>query len=270
MKTDYHVHTTLSPDGSSTLTEYCEAAAAVGCTELCITNHMDLGYHDKAFEGIVSTEGLRESILQWQTAQKAHPTLTLRLGMEVGYKPETHHESALLLSGAPFDFIINSVHDVDDMDPYEDTYYAGRSRRDAYEPYMQAVYDSLDAAYDYSVIGHYGYVMRNAPYLCPIIEPAEFRDLIDATLMRLIYLGKGLEVNTSTFKTLASPMPGKGILRRYRELGGEIITIGSDAHNASRLCSGFSDACALLQSLGYSYLTRFHEMKPEFYPIPSL
>ena len=268
MKADYHLHTTFSPDGKSSLADYCVAARQIGCTEFCITDHMDLGYHERIYEGIVSREAVHAVAAAWQKACRANPDLTILLGMEVGYKPGTDLESALLLSALPADYIINSVHDVGDEDPYFDSYFSQKTRREAYEAYLRAVYDSLDAAYDYSVIGHYGYVFRNAPYPAPVICHAEFPDLIDATLMRLIYLGKGLEVNTNTLKMLNSPMPGADVLRRYRQLGGEILTLGSDAHDTAHLCSGFSEACALLRSLGFSYLTRFREMKPEFVPLP--
>lgn len=261
---DYHFHTTQSPDGKSSLTEYCRQAQILGCTEICVTDHMDIGYSKPQFEGEKDVTIHYRQVL---AAQKAFPGLKIKLGIEVGYKAQSQHETAMLLAGAPFDFIINSVHEINNSDPYFPEFFEGKSRDEAYSSYLETVFESLDACYDFSVIGHIGYIARYAPFPAPQIQHYDYPDLFDAILMRIIYLGKGIEVNTSSLRQLHTPVPTQSILKRYKELGGEYITIGSDAHHAAALCTGYNEALALLKSLGYKYITEYNQLKPVQIPI---
>lgn len=255
---DYHVHTSFSPDGQSTLEEYCKRAELIGCEGFCVTDHLDLGYSDPKFENV---QGVQASARAQQEARKTSKIQILR-GVEAGYKAETANETAMVLSGLEFDYIINSVHEVGGKDPYFPEFFEDKTRTEAYGAYLEAVYESLDAPYEYSVVGHLGYVYRHAPYPLAVMEWSEFPDLYDGILMRLIYLGKGLEINTSSMRTSGSLMPCISVLRRYVELGGEIITLGSDSHAVRRLCEGFSHTRELLLASGVRYLADFKELKP--------
>ena len=256
--TDYHVHTAFSPDVQNTVEEYCRRAILLGCDKVCITEHLDLGYSDPAFE---NKQGVLDSAAE--QARLLSMGMPLLRGVEAGYNPDTAAETAMLLSGMELDYVINSVHEVDGVDPYYPEFFEKRSRDEAYRAYLEKVYESLDAPYDYSVAGHLGYVFRHAPYPMPVMEWNEFPDLYDAILMRLIYLGKGLEVNTSSLRTAGDTMPCMSVLRRYSELGGEIITLGSDAHAVRRLCDGFEQTEQRLLSCGLRYIASFRNMKPE-------
>ena len=254
--TDYHVHTTVSPDGKSTYAEYIKRAELIGCKGICFTDHLDLGYAQKQFENpdVLDKRPDFEQLRQ-------NTDITVLRGIEAGYIQHSAEATAELLKSERFDYVINSVHQVDGIDPYFPEYFEHKTRAEAYEKYLQAVYDSLDAPYDYSVVGHLGYVFRNAPYPEPMMEWKEFPDLYDAILMRIIYLGKGLEVNTSALKSSQSPMPCMSVLRRYAELGGEIITLGSDAHEVRRLCDRFETVRQMLLSSGLKYLADFKDMQ---------
>ncbi len=254
---DYHVHTSVSPDGQSTHEQYIARAELIGCDGICFTDHLDLGYSKKQFENADVFDKMPDF-----EKLKASTDIKVLRGIEAGFNPLTVEATKELLRGQKLDYVINSVHEVDGIDPYFDEYYQGKTREQAYGRYLEAVFESLDAPYDYSVVGHLGYVFRNSPYPLPIMEWNEFSDLYDAILMRIIYLGKGLEVNTSAFTRLQSPMPCMSVIRRYIELGGEIITLGSDAHAVRRLCDGFAEAKQLLLSSGARYIATFEDMKP--------
>lgn len=257
--TDQHLHTIFSPDGSSPMEEYCKHAEKTGCSALTFCDHLDIGYPDPKFESSIDPAAYIESFSQ---CRSAHPSLQLGLGIEAGYVPDASLRTAMFLTMLPLDFVINSVHVVQGLDPYFPEYFSEKTREQAYQAYLEAVFDSLDAPYDFSVLGHITYVSRSAPYLSPAIQWREFPDLLDAILMRTIYLGKGLELNTSSLKRIDTPMPSAGILRRYRELGGEIVTIGSDAHNSNRLCADFDRATDILADCGFRYYALFQNMQP--------
>lgn len=263
LKADYHVHTRLSYDGEGDLLEYCAKAEELGLDELCVTDHLDIGCAQMEF----NPHDQKIYLEQFENARRHFPQLELRLGMEIGYRPDTHVESAMFISALPLDFVINSIHEINDVDPYYGGYFEGKTREEAYFEYLEQVLDSLDAAYPFNVLGHIGYPARYAPYLCSSIEYREFPELIDAILLRAIYDGKGIEVNTSTVRQLGKTMPALSIIKRYRELGGEFITIGSDAHTPARLGANFNDAEALLKELGFRYTTSYQEFKPVQRPI---
>lgn len=258
---DFHFHTNLSFDGKSTLLEYCQRAAGLGVTVLCSTDHYDLLYRGAPVPRVPDPD---DAVAALREARAAYPGLDIRLGMEVSYRPDSHQAAALLLSRFPLDFIINSTHEVGDTDPYFPPYFEGKTRDEAYRLYLEQVFLSLDAAYEFNVLGHLGYVFRNAPYMAPVLRHREFPELLDNILMRLIYLGKGLELNTSTLRAHQEPMPAMDIFSRYRYLGGEIVTIGSDAHSAARLCDGFSRAKELLSGAGFRHYALFKNRQPEF------
>lgn len=261
---DFHFHTNLSIDGKDSLLAFCEQAVALGAKTVCVTDHFDVNYGGNPDARVPGPEDVMQAYAE---AREAYPALDLRLGMEVGYRQDSHCASALMLARYPLDFVINSVHEVGGKDAYFPEYFEGLTREQAYLNYLEAVFESLDAAYDYSVIGHLGYVYRNAPYIGAPLHRREFPDLIDGILMRLVYLGKGIEVNTSTLRVHNETMPVLDIIRRYKELGGEIITIGSDAHTVARLGDGYLRALEAVRTAGFTHITAFRGFAPKFIKI---
>ena len=116
--------------------------------------------------------------------------------------------------------------------------------------------------------GHLDYVVRYGPARNLNYSYEAYQDLIDPILKTLIEKGKGLECNTGGLRYgLGHPNPCEDILRRYRQLGGEILTIGSDAHSPEQVGYGFQTASRLLAACGFRYYTVFHRRKPEFLPL---
>ena len=117
-------------------------------------------------------------------------------------------------------------------------------------------------------LGHLDYVVRYGPTRNREYDYRDYRDIIDEILKILIRNDKALECNTGGFHYgLGQPNPCEDILRRYRELGGELLTLGSDAHDPSRLGYDFDRARELLRSCGFSSYTVYHQRKPEFLPV---
>ena len=202
----------------------------------------------------------------------------MTLGLELG---EGNHDPARakrIYAMPEYDFILGSLHNLrDEQDFYYIQYESYEQCFELYDRYLDELIE-LAGIGCFDVMAHIGYCLRymHKRGFDAQVTMERNGDKVDHLLRTLIENGKGIELNVADLvpggreDSLLMTFPSVDILRRYRELGGEIITIGSDAHSASRLCSGFAEACALLQSLGYSYLTRFREMKPEFYPIPSV
>ena len=141
----------------------------------------------------------------------------------------------------PFDFVIGSSHVVHGIDPYYPHYYDGRSEDEAYLEYFESILENLHTNVDFDVYGHLDYVVRYGGYENKVIDYEEFRDILDAILAELIKKDKGIEINTSGIRYgLPNPHPNIDIIRRFKELGGKIITIGSDAHKVEDLAKDFN------------------------------
>ena len=130
---------------------------------------------------------------------------------------------------------------------------------------MELTWENVKQADYIDVLGHLDYIVRFAKHPQDTYRPAEYGDLLDMILKYLIEHGKGLEVNTAGFKYgLSFAHPHPDILKRYRELGGEIITIGSDGHRPEHLAYDFHKVCEVLVSCGFKYYTEFRQRSPIF------
>ena len=161
-----------------------------------------------------------------------------------------------------FDFAIASSHLVGDLDPYQNAYWENKTEQEAMNMYFQSILDNIKAFTDFDVYGHIDYAIRYAPNKNKKFSYLDYKDIIDEVLKRIIYIGKGIEVNTSGYKYgLGVPHPHTDILRRYKELGGELITIGSDGHKPDHLAYDFNVIEEHLLSIGYKYYTVFKNRK---------
>ncbi|MGI6706018.1 MAG: histidinol-phosphatase HisJ family protein [Clostridia bacterium] len=264
---DYHVHSLLSADCDVEMETMCREAVRAGIRELCFTEHLDLDYPlgDLPFD--LDFDDYHRRL---EEMKRQFPHLSIKKGIEIGYQRHVLSENLDVLRRHSFDFVLSSVHVVDGLDPYFPSYFEGKSKEFAYRRYLEKVYESVTAFHHYNVIGHLGYVSRGAPYEDPELRYEDFPDEIDAILRELISSHRGLEVNTSGYRHNPFPIPGLSILKRYRELGGEIVTLGSDAHYPEYLAFRFSDAQQLLEEAGFRYLAVFDNMEPRFVKIQDL
>ena len=171
------------------------------------------------------------------------------------------------LTRRPFDFVMGSVHFVDGVDIYYESYWTDKKPEDAERRYFEYVLACVQAHDDFDVLGHITYIgkiMANPsrrPILCK-----EYPEIIDEILRILVQKGKGLEVNTSGFDRCGAYLPSADYLRRFKELGGEIVTVGSDAHDPSRVGQYCRDACEMVNSI-FGYVCTFENRKPIFHKL---
>ena len=137
--------------------------------------------------------------------------------------------------------------------------------KEAYEEYFSSILENLEAFSDFDAYGHIDYVVRQGPDKNKNYNYATYAEVLDEILKMLIRMDKALEVNTAGFKYgLGHPNPHEDILKRYRELGGEIVTIGSDAHAPERIAADFDRTCSILKKCGFRYHAIFRKRKPTF------
>ena len=269
---DFHNHTSFSTDSSASPSEMLERAIELGITRYCITDHMDLDFPLDPKQFVFDpTEYF--SCLNRLGERYSHD-ITLYKGIEIGLRNETELRESLkmrydeLLKSYPFDFVIGSVHCLEYCDPYYPDYWERHSAEEGLRLYFEAVLDCVTDYDNFDVLGHMDYLRRYVPKGRDY-DLLRFTDLFDAILKILISRGKGLEVNTSFYaKGGSEPHPNCFILKRYRELGGDLITIGSDAHSPKALGAGYEDTRRLLLQNGYRYYAVFCGRKPEYHELP--
>jgi len=170
-----------------------------------------------------------------------------------------------LLSQTPFDFVIGSSHLVHGYDPYYPEFFEGRKEFLCYMEYFESILENISAYDGFDVYGHIDYVVRYGPNRNREYSYGRYKDILDEILKKLISMGKGIELNTGGYHYgLGEPNPCTAVIRRYRELGGEIITIGADAHTPDKIACAFDKAASVLEACGFRYYTIFKDRKPEF------
>ncbi len=261
--TDAHVHTTLSHDGISDMEEYMLAARGKGADEMTFTEHWD-DYTGMA--SCLSAVDIPAYYAEYLRMKAKYAVPRINFGIEMGLQPHIAEKVHAVVSSYPFDFVIGSSHITAGKDMAMDSdFFAGRTRHEAYMIYFREVLENIRVHEDFDVYGHLDYVARYGGYAEKEVRYAEFSDILDEILGALICRGKGLELNTSGLrKGLPSAHPNMEILRRYRKLGGEVITLGSDAHSTRDLAADFGTAEEMLKCAGFRRIAVYHARKPDF------
>ena len=274
MFADYHVHTEFSDDSVYPMEDVVRDAIAMGMGEICFTDHVDYGIKEDwdSQKEIVSRQGEPMANVDYpryaseiERLRKAYgDRIVIRMGMEFGMQMHTIEKFQSLYGRYPFDFIILSVHQVEDKEFWTGDFQAGRSQKEYNERYYKEMLDLVSHYKDYSVLGHMDLIAR---YDEAGVYPFEkVKPLAEEILQKVIRDGKGIEVNTSYHRYgLGDSTPSRDILRLYRELGGRIVTIGSDSHKKEHLGSYVEEAKELLRSLGFEEFCAFEKMEPVFH-----
>lgn len=260
---DFHNHTAFSGDCNATPESMVEQAISLGLQYLCITDHMDLDfpYPDLDFTFDVDLYFQKHQLLREKYGQKIH----LLTGIEAGLQPGITEELSKLIGNHNFDFVIGSSHLVDRVDPYFPEYWENKEESSGILRYFETILENVAEFDNIDVYGHIDYIVRYAPSKADNYSYQKYAEILEEILKTLISKNIGLELNTAGFKYgLGFPNPHTDILKRYRELGGEILTIGSDAHKPEHLAYDFHRVPDLLKECGFSYYSIFKHRKPEF------
>ncbi|QIB69467.1 histidinol-phosphatase HisJ family protein [Aminipila butyrica] len=264
---DYHTHSFFSDDCNIPLERMIASAIAKGVKELAVTDHYDPDYPDSEYPFILDFDAYHKALIQAQ--EQYSPQIQIIKGLEIGIQHgETMNACQSAAQAFPYDFILGSFHCTDHKDLYQGYFTADTDIPKAFERYYEYAYECLKEYRDFDVMGHINVVDRYVPFeKIPSYKP--YMELIRAILQLLIENGKGIEFNASCYRYLKNgrTTPTKEILQAYRELGGEIITFGSDAHNPESIADHYQESLELLRTVGFKYLSTFKERQVQFLSI---
>lgn len=270
---DSHTHSLISMDCGAPLADMAKAAIAAGLDELCVTDHCDL----------LDGDGAPMTGFDWPAAKAQYHTvkeqagnqLTLRLGLELGsavYAPETAR-TILAEGGDTLDFVLGSLHnwigaenniDFYFTDFHNDPALAREALENALDGTWRLVTDCPDC---YDSLAHIIYPLRYMARDGQNLSLADYEDRVRAILAQVAQTGHALEVNTNRGKDLAVWLP---ILRWFRECGGKLVTLGSDAHRPEDMAKGIADAASLLRDAGFGYVATFTGRQPVMHPLTKI
>lgn len=269
VRIDLHAHSEHSMDGHYSVQEMVQAAIEMGLRIFAITDHCDIN----GYEDYLLAETVPASFASIQEAKQLnHKDILLLAGLELGQPLEDPLLAQTILEQHPFDFILGSVHNVRGR---EDFAFIGANNQDLdldyeLELYFKELLETI-AWGNFDSAAHISYPFRyfqNNPLVFKNIN--RWDDHFDTIVRALADKGLGLELNTSGLKSNPPyTLPEEKWLRRYREHGGEILTLGSDAHQLLHVGSGIAEGIEIAKRAGFSYLAYFIQRKPYFEPINS-
>ncbi len=264
---DTHLHTEFSGDSKAKLSDMIDAGKRKGLRGMIFTDHLDWNYPNEPGLFDLDLYGYKDAL---NVALSDNPDIEIRTGIELGLQQHLSNRHRELLQKVSFDYVIGSVHVVNGRDPYYKDYFEGRSADEAYREYFECLRDNINDFMDFDSLGHLDYVVRygikNLGTSMGAMNFWTHRKTIEEILDILIRHGKALEINTGSFQSgLSEPNPAYEIIELYKKMGGELITLGSDAHAPEYVGDGLFEVAGRLKELGFNfqavYINRImHEM----------
>lgn len=262
---DYHMHSHFSADCSVSMEDMIMGSVKKDLKEICFTEHIDYDYPD---DTIVFEFDLQEYTNHLTTLQQKYEgQILLKKGIEIGVQPHLLERYTELINEQNFDFIICSMHTTERKGLHYGDLFIGKTFEEAHKAYYDELLYCVKNFKHFNVLGHVDLVKRYSKE-----QPAyNFHEEFTAIFNEIIPAGKGIELNTSGVRYgLPSGLPSNDVLRLYKQCGGEIITLGSDAHRVSEIAFQFPESLKLLKSIGFKYITTFNQQQPTFHSINSL
>ncbi|MHA6259761.1 histidinol-phosphatase HisJ family protein [Sporosarcina sp. CAU 1771] len=262
---DYHMHSDFSADCSIPMEDMVLGAIEKGLKEICFTEHIDYEYPDDSivFDFDLNVYDAKINELREKYGQRIH----IKKGIELGVQPHILHKYDELVKANSFDFIICSMHTTEKKGLHYGDLFKGKTLEESYQVYYDELLYCIKNFKQFSVLGHVDLVKRYTLKHCE----NNFHEVLREMFNVIIPEGKGIELNTSGVRYgLENGMPSDDILKLYKQSGGEIITLGSDAHRVSELAFQFKESLDLLRSIGFKYISTFDNQKPSFHSIESL
>ncbi len=258
---DYHVHSTNSFDGKSSIEEMCQKALEMKLYEICFTEHYSVDSRDVSY-GVLDYEKYSHEIEK--VKEKFNGSLIIGKGLEIGepHLKKCRKELDIQTKKMNLDFIIGSIHNIDGVKLR--LYMKDKEKDKVYYDYFYEIYKMVSSA-DIDVIGHMDLMKRYAYEVYGNYDFCDYREIIGEILKIAISKGIGLEINGSGYlNSVGEPYPKIEILKLYRELGGDIITVGSDSHNIETLAKNNLKMIDILRKEGFKYISTFSSRKRSF------
>ena len=287
MYADYHIHTEFSDDSREPMENQVRRAIEIGLEEICFTEHVDYGVKKDWNEGEIEWRGgdgvNYDDSMKEPLANADYPVyfdkirrmreefagqIRIKSGLEFGIQTITIPQYERLWSryADDLDFVLLSMHQVDNKEFWNQEFQRGKTQKEYNEAYYREILNVMRQFKHYSVLAHLDLIVRydrNGVY--PF---RELRDIVSEILRTAISDGKGIELNTSSWHYgLADTQPSRDILWLYRDLGGRIITIGSDGHTTKYLGDHIREAQQILRGIGFTEICTFERMVPVFHKL---
>lgn len=265
IKADQHMHTSFSFDSEAPMEDMVESSINKGLSHITFTEHNDFNYpvsenYPKGCWDLNVDSYLYDLLM---LREKYEKKIEIGFGMELGLQPDACNKNTLLAFSQDYDFIIGSIHLVNKVDTYDEKFNSKKPVENTINEYLDEVIKNITKFKEFDVLGHLDYLTRVLPGREDDYNPSLYMDKISEILSILIKDGKGLELNTQTLgKGYKYANPWPEVLKRYKDLGGEIVTVGSDAHSPAVIAAGFDKAEGFLKDCGFNYYTVFHHRVP--------
>lgn len=254
---DYHMHSTVSFDGNAEALDMALAAKRAGLREICFTDHID---YTPEMDMVFDTARYNAAYDGLEV-----PGLKIRRGLEFGLTPDNREQLKKDLNRRHFDFVIGSVHLVDGQDVYLAPYWQGKTQDQAVNLFLETTLECVRVHTDYDVLGHLTFISKaRANPVQALLPYADYRPVMDEILKELVRHDKGMELNTSGVDRCGGPLPTLDYFRRFYELGGRIVTVGSDAHDTGRVGQYTFEMVKELKKI-FGYVCTFEDRKPVFH-----
>ena len=259
---DYHMHSRVSFDGHATGEQMALAAKKAGLKEICFTDHIDYDPLEQMGVMAFDTDAYNNEYDNLEV-----PGLLIRRGMEFGMTVDNREQFKKDLARRHFDFVLGSIHFVDDLDVYFTPYWEGKTVFQAERRYLESTLDCVRLHDDFDVLAHLTYIGKARHHIDPRSVPYnEHREIVEEILKTLVAKGKGLEVNTSGMDRCGGWLPTEDFVRRFKALGGEIVTVGTDSHDTDRVGQYSFQVCDMLKDI-FGYVCTFEDRKPIFHKL---
>lgn len=288
MRADYHVHCEFSDDSNEPMENQIERGIELGLNEICFTDHVDYGiksdfgdpvqlYRKK--DGSITTEVTDEPMnnvnypVYFKKLDKMRERygkqISIKNGLEFGVQTITIPQFSKLYETYQnsLDFTLLSMHQVENKEFWTQEFQQGRTQQEYNEKYYKEILAVQKEFKGYSVLAHLDLLARYDKLGIYPFEKVE--DIIAEILKQAISDNKGIEVNTSSYHYgLPDTQPSRAILKLYKDLGGQIITVGSDAHTTKYVADHLDDVYAILKNeIGFTEFCTFEKRKPVFHKL---
>lgn len=276
MLADYHVHSYYSQDSDYPMEDVIKDGIKLGINEICFTDHVDYGIsrdfddprgllrrkEDNTFLTNVNYPKYFAEIAYLK--EKYGDEITIKQGLEFGMQIQTIDEFQKLFEKYSLDFVIMSVHEINNLEFWTQDFQNGKSQKEYNQLYYREIWEIIKKYKDYSILGHLDSMVR---YDLNGVCPFEYiEDYVAEILKQAIKDNKGIEINTSSYRYKLNDLtPSRDIIHLYHDLGGKIITIGSDSHKPEHLSSHIKETKEELITMGFEYYCTYNKMIPEFH-----
>ena len=283
IRTDYHLHSQFSSDCETDINEIVKTAQEKGLGSLCFTDHNDLDFPDTPEKIKFDLDITNYIDILSKLREEYKDSFDIRIGVEQGLMPSTCEAlSNYSKEYSGLDFIICSSHVVDGMDPYYPEGWVNpdgsyKDENELYTKYFEDMLHIVKNFNDYNVYGHMDYIFRYGPdkkegfkkvtnEIFKNLYFPKYKDVIAEILKTIIENGKGIEINTgSLYRGMDYAHPHIEILKLYRDLGGEILTFGSDAHDLEHIGYKIEEAAEMAKATNFKAYCTFKDLKPTFH-----